>query len=102
MGLKLCVGGAGDKRDRRLVDCRFHARSPSVAAALARAEGPPRGAPLRPQPRADNRRDLYIYVPAAPARGDSRYPVIYMQDGQNLFDPAQSFAGTWGVDETLS
>src|SRR5437762_14321780 len=52
MGLKLRVGGAGDKRDRRLVDCRFHARSPSVAAALARAEGPPRGAPLRPQPRA--------------------------------------------------
>src|SRR3989454_11474723 len=27
-GLKLRVGGAGDKRDRRLVDCRFHARSP--------------------------------------------------------------------------
>src|SRR5438034_2405532 len=52
MGLKLRVGGAGDKRDRRLVDCRFHARSPSVAAALARAEGPPRSAPLRPQPRA--------------------------------------------------
>src|SRR6266581_3178448 len=50
----------------------------------------------------DNRRDLYIYVPAAPARGDSRYPVIYMQDGQNLFDPAVSFAGTWGVDEALS
>ncbi len=53
-------------------------------------------------PELDNRRDLYIYVPAAPARGDSRYPVIYMQDGQNLFDPALSFAGTWGVDEALS
>src|SRR5437867_6370176 len=52
MGLKLRVGGAGDKRDRRLEDCRFHARSPSVAAALARPEGPPRGAPLRPQPAA--------------------------------------------------
>src|SRR5216117_857463 len=58
--------------------------------------------PSVPSPELDNRRDLYIYVPAAPARGDSRYPVIYMQDGQNLFDPAQSFAGTWGVDETLS
>src|SRR5256886_4618891 len=55
-----------------------------------------------PSPELDNRRDLYIYVPAAPARGDSRYPVIYMQDGQNLFDPALSFAGTWGVDEALS
>jgi predicted alpha/beta superfamily hydrolase len=53
-------------------------------------------------PQLDNRRDLYVHVPAAPARGDARYPVIYMQDGQNLFDPAQSFAGTWGVDEALS
>ena len=52
-------------------------------------------------PQLDNRRDLYVYVPAAPARGDRRYPVIYMQDGQNLFDPALSFAGTWGVDEAL-
>src|SRR2546427_5888698 len=38
--------------------------------------------PSVPSPELDNRRDLYIYVPAAPARGDSRYPVIYMQDGQ--------------------
>jgi len=52
-------------------------------------------------PELDNRRDLYIYVPAAPASGGTGYPVIYMQDGQNLFDPALSFAGTWGVDEAL-
>src|SRR5207249_10567276 len=58
--------------------------------------------PSVPSPELDNRRDLYTYGPAAPARGDSRYPVIYMQDGQNLFDPALSFAGTWGVDEALS
>src|SRR5207302_1308940 len=58
--------------------------------------------PSVPSPELDNRRDLYIYVPAAAARGHSRYPVIYMQDGQNLFDPGQSVAGTWGVDETLS
>jgi predicted alpha/beta superfamily hydrolase len=30
-----------------------------------------------------------------------RYPVIYMHDAQNLFDAATSFAGEWGVDETL-
>src|SRR5260221_4074957 len=53
-------------------------------------------------PQLENRRDLYVHVPAAPARGDARYPVIYMQDGQNLFDPATSFAGTWGVDEALA
>jgi enterochelin esterase-like enzyme len=29
-------------------------------------------------------------------------PVIYMQDGQNLFDPQTSFIGVdWGIDETL-
>jgi predicted alpha/beta superfamily hydrolase len=28
-----------------------------------------------------------------------RYPVIYMHDGQNLFDDATSFAGEWHVDE---
>jgi len=53
-------------------------------------------------PQLDNRRDLYIYVPAAPALGGTGYPVIYMQDGQNLFDPALSFAGTWGVDKALT
>jgi predicted alpha/beta superfamily hydrolase len=30
-----------------------------------------------------------------------RYPVLYLNDGQNLFDPARAFAGnTWGVAET--
>jgi predicted alpha/beta superfamily hydrolase len=53
-------------------------------------------------PQLDNRRDLYVYVPTAPAPGDTGYPVIYMQDGQNLFDPALSFAGTWGVDQALT
>lgn len=31
------------------------------------------------------------------------YPVIYMHDGQNLFDPALSFTGVdWGVDQSIS
>ena len=30
-----------------------------------------------------------------------RYPVLYLHDGQNVFDAATSFAGVeWGVDET--
>ncbi len=33
---------------------------------------------------------------------DRRYPVLYMHDGQNLFDPRQSFTGVdWGVDECI-
>ena len=30
-----------------------------------------------------------------------RIPVLYMFDGQNLFDQITSFAGEWCVDETL-
>jgi predicted alpha/beta superfamily hydrolase len=31
-----------------------------------------------------------------------RYPVVYMQDGKNLFFPEEAFAGTeWRVDETM-
>ena len=30
-----------------------------------------------------------------------RYPVLYLHDGQNVFDAATSFAGVeWGADET--
>jgi len=32
-----------------------------------------------------------------------KYPVIYMHDGQNLFDPSTSFIGVdWGIDETIN
>lgn len=31
-----------------------------------------------------------------------KYPVLYMHDGQNLFDDATSFVGEWKVDESLS
>lgn len=46
-----------------------------------------------------NSRDLIVYVP--PGYDDqpfTRYPVLYMQDGQNLFDRATSFGGRdWNV-----
>jgi predicted alpha/beta superfamily hydrolase len=49
-----------------------------------------------------NRRDILVYLP----RGyrflsRRRYPVLYLNDGQNLFDSATSFSGVeWGIDET--
>ena len=43
-------------------------------------------------------RDLMIYLPPSYDTTDRRYPVLYMQDGQNLFDPALAFAGSWRVD----
>ena len=35
--------------------------------------------------------------------GEKRYPVLYLNDGQNLFDPATAFAGVhWQVGETAT
>jgi predicted alpha/beta superfamily hydrolase len=47
-------------------------------------------------------RRVWIYLPADYARQPRRrYPVLYLHDGQNVFDAATSFSGEWGVDETL-
>jgi len=40
-------------------------------------------------------------LPPGYATSGKRYPVLYMHDGQNVFDDLTSFAGEWGVDETL-
>ena len=53
-------------------------------------------------PQLGNRRDILVYTPGSYARRQTRYPVIYMQDGQNLFDPATSFAGDWGLIAALA
>jgi predicted alpha/beta superfamily hydrolase len=50
-------------------------------------------------PQLNNARDITVYLPPSyPTSGDRRYPVLYMHDGQNLFDPKTSFAGEWDVD----
>jgi predicted alpha/beta superfamily hydrolase len=53
-------------------------------------------------PELGNRRDILVYLPASYARSDRALPVIYMHDGQNLFDPTTSFAGEWGVDAAMA
>jgi predicted alpha/beta superfamily hydrolase len=49
-----------------------------------------------------NRRDVLVYLPRGYRHfSRRRYPVLYLHDGQNVFDTATSFAGVeWGVDET--
>ncbi len=49
-----------------------------------------------------NRRDVLVYLPRGYRRlSRRRYPVLYLHDGQNIFDAATSFSGVeWGVDET--
>jgi predicted alpha/beta superfamily hydrolase len=53
-------------------------------------------------PALGNTRDILVYLPAAYEKSDRRLPVIYMHDGQNLFDPTTSFAGEWGVDAAMA
>jgi predicted alpha/beta superfamily hydrolase len=49
-----------------------------------------------------NARPLFVYLPPSYAqRPDRRYPVLYMQDGQNLFDVTTSYSSEWRVDETM-
>jgi predicted alpha/beta superfamily hydrolase len=46
-------------------------------------------------------RKIWLYLPKDYAGSNKKYPVLYMHDGQNLFDNATSFSGEWGVDEAL-
>lgn len=47
-------------------------------------------------------RRIWIYLPPDYIGGSKQYPVLYMCDGQNLFDDATSYAGEWAVDEILN
>jgi predicted alpha/beta superfamily hydrolase len=51
-----------------------------------------------------NTRFLRVWLPPGyddPANAGLRYPVFYLNDGQNLFEPETSFTGVeWQVDET--
>ena len=51
-----------------------------------------------------NIRNLRVWLPAnyfAPVNRNKHYPVLYMQDGQNLFDEATAFNHEWRFDETV-
>jgi len=52
-------------------------------------------------PQLNRTRRIWIYLPEGYAKSQKRYPVLYMHDGQNLFDAATSGFGEWGVDECL-
>ena len=54
-----------------------------------------------PIPQLGRTRRVWLYLPPDYHTSRRRYPVLYVHDGQNVFDAATSFAGEWGVDETL-
>ncbi len=50
-----------------------------------------------------NERDIIVWLPPSYNFSDKYYPAIYMQDGQNLFNPNTSFIGyDWKVDEVCT
>lgn len=53
--------------------------------------------------RLGNQRTIVVYLPSeyeSKEAAKKRYPVLYMHDGQNLFDASTSFLGIeWGADE---
>jgi len=54
-------------------------------------------------PELGNERTLLVWLPPSYAATNRRYPVLYIQDGQNVFNPATSFAGhDWRLDETAT
>ncbi|RAV60503.1 hypothetical protein DIU36_00110 [Mucilaginibacter rubeus] len=52
-------------------------------------------------PQLGRQRRVWIYLPAGYDADKKKYPVIYMHDGQNLFDDYTSSYGEWGIDEMM-
>lgn len=73
------------------------AAGPSLARTTGRVErfDAPTSAGLLP-------RAVDVWLPPGYDGDRTRYPVLYMHDGQNLFEPGRAFGGQeWRIDETL-
>jgi predicted alpha/beta superfamily hydrolase len=53
-------------------------------------------------PQLERSRRIWILFPTDYNSSDGHYPVVYLHDGQNIFDHATSFAGEWRIDETMA
>ena len=53
-------------------------------------------------PQLNRTRKIWVYLPPDYDSNNDTYPVLYMQDGQNLFDANTSFSGEWEIDESLN
>ncbi|RAR75599.1 alpha/beta hydrolase [Flavobacterium aciduliphilum] len=52
-------------------------------------------------PQLNTSKKIWVYLPKNYTTSKKKFPVIYMHDGQNLFDAKTSYVGEWNVDETL-
>jgi predicted alpha/beta superfamily hydrolase len=104
LGQDTAADGAGsDSLADTAADVGPDACRPNVPAGVtleedgrfARVVGLPAGEGLLP-------RGVTVYLPEGfDAGGATRYPVLYMHDGQNLFRPGATPFGEWGVDEAI-
>ncbi|MEO6167075.1 MAG: alpha/beta hydrolase-fold protein [Chitinophagales bacterium] len=53
-------------------------------------------------PQLDRSRRIWVCLPEDYSASERKYPVIYMHDGQNLFDNATAAGQEWSLDETLA
>lgn len=80
-----------------------------LLAALFSASAPDPKAPGHIEHLADfpskfvQARNVDVWLPEGYPQPGTRYAVVYMQDGQNLFDPQNAYGGVaWEVDSTLA
>ena len=52
-------------------------------------------------PQLKRTRRVWVYLPSDYAASRQRYPVLYIHDGQNVFEDTTAYSGEWGVDEFL-
>lgn len=52
-------------------------------------------------PYLDTKKTLRIYLPPDYHTTDKKYPVIYMTDGQNIFDTSTAYSSEWRIDEIM-
>ena len=53
-------------------------------------------------PQLNRKRKISVYLPPNYQTSNEHYPVLYIQDGQNVFDVKTSYSGEWEIDETLN
>lgn len=53
-------------------------------------------------PQLSTTRRIWIYLPKNYTTTNKKYAVLYLHDGQNLFDDKTSYSGEWQIDETLN
>jgi metallo-beta-lactamase class B len=84
-------GAVGGWQDPAKIPARRSTRRPTVSVLDTAFAIPQLGRTRR----------VWVYLPPDYASSGKRYPVLYMHDGQNVFDDSTSGFGEWGVDETM-